>query len=143
VRIACFAALVRNASHDTAGSDTNTRVADRVNTGTQVARIARTRTLVNMAVPDSLVTGCEDLINTLTLKDPDDRHVLAAAIRCDADTIVTFNQEDFDEEELAKYSVYTQHPDEFVSNRISLYTPKVISVSDNCGPSFNPRIPAR
>lgn len=82
---------------------------------------------MNKAVPDSLVTGYEDLINTLTLKDPDDRHVLAAAIRCDADTIVTFNQKDFDEEELAKYSVYTEHPDEFVSNMISLYTPKVIN----------------
>lgn len=82
---------------------------------------------MNTAVPDSLVTGYEDIIELLTLKDPDDRHVVATAIRSNADSIVTFNQKDFDEEELAKYDLYTEHPDEFVSNMIELYHPKVIS----------------
>ena len=66
---------------------------------------------MNAAVPDSLVTGYEDLIDSLQLSDPDDRHVLAVAIRADADAIITFNQRDFEEAELAKYDVYTEHPD--------------------------------
>ena len=83
-----------------------------------------TCTKMNVAVPDSLVTGYEDLIDSLHLRDPDDRHVLAVAIRSDADAIITFNQRDFDESELAKYDIYTEHPDEFVSNMIALYTPQ-------------------
>lgn len=83
---------------------------------------------MNAAVPDSLVTEYEDLIDSLQLSDPDDRHVLAVAIRADADAIITFNQRDFDEAELAKYDVYTEHPDEFVSNMIARYTPLAIFV---------------
>ena len=41
------------------------------------------------AVRDCLVTGHEPLIEGLELPDPDDRHVLAAAIRCNAQVIVT------------------------------------------------------
>ena len=40
-------------------------------------RLARTRSLMNEAVGDCLVTGYEDLIDALKLPDPDDRHVLA------------------------------------------------------------------
>ena len=83
---------------------------------------------MNAAVPDSLVTEYEDLIDSLQLTDPDNRHVLAIAIRADADAIITFNQRDFDEAELAKYDVYTEHPDEFVSNMIARYTPLAIFV---------------
>lgn len=46
--------------------------------------IARTRRLMNEAVRDCLVTGYEGLIDTVDLPDPDDRHVLAAAIHADA-----------------------------------------------------------
>jgi predicted nucleic acid-binding protein len=44
---------------------------------------------------DCLVTGYEDLIPSLKLPDPNDRHVLAAAIRCGAQVIVTANRRDF------------------------------------------------
>ena len=92
-------------------------------------RIRNTRTKMNIAVPDSLVTGHEELINSLSLSDADDRHVLAAAIRCNADSIVTFNTRDFDEAELSKYDVYAEHPDEFVANMINMSTPEVIDVA--------------
>ncbi len=51
--------------------------------------------MMNDAVPDSIVTGYEYFIESMTLPDPDDLHVLAAAIRCGASVIVTFNEADF------------------------------------------------
>jgi predicted nucleic acid-binding protein len=77
-------------------------------------RLARTRSLINVAVRDCLVTGYEDLIDTLSLPDPDDRHVLAAAIRADAEVIVTFNLKDFPVGVLASYNIEAQHPDDFL-----------------------------
>jgi hypothetical protein len=65
-------------------------------------------------VPDCLVTGYEELIPTLTLPDPDDRHVLAAAIHGGAGLIVTFNLSDFPASVLGEYDVEASHPDEFV-----------------------------
>lgn len=64
------------------------------------AKLERTRGLMNAAVLDCLIADYEPLIPCLTLPDPDDRHVLAAAIRGRADAIVTFNLEDFPPEYL-------------------------------------------
>lgn len=51
-------------------------------------RLERTRALMIEAVPDCLITGHEPLIEGLRLRDPDDRHVLAAAIKAGAQVIV-------------------------------------------------------
>ena len=83
-------------------------------------RLQRTRELMNQAVPDCLVTGYEELIESLVLPDPDDRHVLAAAIRSQAGVIVTYNVKDFPEEILSKYGIEVQHPDEFVTHLFDL-----------------------
>jgi hypothetical protein len=66
------------------------------------------------AVPDGLVSGYETLIPALTLPDPDDRHVLAAAIRCGASAIVTFNEKDFPKDSLDEFGIHTRHPDDFI-----------------------------
>ena len=51
---------------------------------------------MNSGVTDCLVAGFESLEAGLTeLPDPDDRHVLAAAIHSGAQEIVTFNLRDF------------------------------------------------
>src|SRR5215813_13223617 len=68
-------------------------------------QLERTRLLMNTKVRDCLVTGYDDLIERLTLPDPDDRHVLAAAIRAGADVIVTINLRDFPEPTLAQFSI--------------------------------------
>ena len=77
----------------------------------------RTRTLMNDAVRDARVTGFEYLIDELELPDPNDRHVLAAAIHARASVIVTANLKDFPAEDLAQYGVTAQHPDAFVTSR--------------------------
>lgn len=83
-------------------------------------RLARTRALMNEAVRDCLVTGYEDLIASLALPDPDDRHVLAAAIRASAGVIVTYNLKDFPAETLARFDVEAQHPDDFLLSLFDL-----------------------
>ena len=57
--------------------------------------LERTRAMMNAHVRDCLVTGYEPLIEALDLPDPDDRHVLAAAIAGRADLIVTKNLQTF------------------------------------------------
>lgn len=84
------------------------------------AQLERTRQLMNQAVPDCLVTTYESLIDGVVLPDPNDRHVLAAAIRCQAGFIVTYNLKHFPEEALAPYGIAAQHPDGFVSHLFDL-----------------------
>lgn len=78
------------------------------------AQLTRTRALMQAHVRDCLVEDYEALIDTLTLPDPDDRHVLAAAIKGHADVIVTFNLADFPPATLARYGMEAQHPDAFL-----------------------------
>jgi hypothetical protein len=80
----------------------------------------RIRDLMNAHVRDCLVTGYEDLISALTLPDPDDRHVLAAAIRARANVIVTANLTDFPSKILTGYGIEAQHPDEFIQHLLEL-----------------------
>jgi hypothetical protein len=49
------------------------------------AKLERTRELMDMKAPDALVAGYEGLIPDLDLPNPNDRHVLAAAILGRAD----------------------------------------------------------
>ncbi len=66
------------------------------------------------------MTGYDALIDGLRLPDADDRHVLAAAIRCNASVIVTFNRKDFPDAVLSAYGIEAQHPDVFVDNLFDL-----------------------
>jgi predicted nucleic acid-binding protein len=69
-----------------------------------MANLERTRELMNASVPDCRVTGHMPLIGGLTLPDPDDRHVLAAAIVAGAQVIVTFNLKDFPRDLLTPFT---------------------------------------
>ena len=78
------------------------------------SKLEHTRDLMNQNIRDCLVTDYHSLIPSLTLPDPKDRHVLAAAIATRADVIVTFNLKDFPASALAAYRIETQTPDEFI-----------------------------
>ncbi len=83
--------------------------------------------LINRAVPDCLVTDFEYLIPSLNLPDPDDRHVLAAAIVAKTDIIVTTNLKDFPVLVLESHGIEAQHPDDFIADLIDLYPFRVIT----------------
>ncbi|MGZ8152430.1 MAG: PIN domain-containing protein [Methylovulum sp.] len=82
--------------------------------------LERTRDLMDASVRDAKVSGYEELINALVLPDPEDRHVLAAAIKAGANAIVTFNLKDFPGDVLSIYGIEAIHPDEFVYSQIDL-----------------------
>lgn len=83
-------------------------------------RLKRTRALMDQHVLDGLVSDYEHLVSGLKLPDEDDRHVLAAAIQCGADVIVTFNLRDFPGEYLRQYGIEAQHPDAFVCGLLEM-----------------------
>lgn len=70
--------------------------------------------------PDAMVTGYESLINGLAC-DEKDRHVLAAAIRANAEVLVTFNVKDFPPESVATFDIEIVHPDDFLLDQLDLY----------------------
>ena len=78
------------------------------------ADLRRTRQLMDRALPDACVEGYEHRLFDLTLPDPGDRHLLAAAIAIEATCIVTFNLKDFPEDRLQPYGVEAGHPDTFI-----------------------------
>lgn len=77
-------------------------------------RIDRTAAAMHRAMPDAPIRGYRRIVPSLHLPDPDDRHILAAAIVARAGTIVTFNIKDFPAEILAPYGIVAVHPDRFL-----------------------------
>jgi predicted nucleic acid-binding protein len=91
-------------------------------------RIARRCELMDQHARDVLVEGYAPLIPSLTLPDPNDRHVLAAAIVGRVDLIVTYNRSDFPAAVVAPYGIDVQHPDEFLSYQFDLAPALILSV---------------
>ncbi len=78
------------------------------------AQLERTRRLMEAQLDDALVIGYEHRIDSITLPDADDRHVLAAAIHAEAHSIVTANLRDFPGIALAPFQLVAEHPDAFL-----------------------------
>lgn len=74
----------------------------------------------NMAFPDALVENYESLIDGLELPDPKDCHVLAAAIKINANIIVTNNLKDFPKEYLNNFGLTAKSADDFITDTIDL-----------------------
>lgn len=91
--------------------------------------LARTRELMDQAVENCLVSGHEYLIENLELPDPNDRHVLAAAIRAGAQLIVTINLKDFPDKILDEFGIEAVHPDHFIEQQMDLHESTVINVA--------------
>jgi predicted nucleic acid-binding protein len=72
------------------------------------------------AFPDALVKNYESLIDFLNLPDEKDRHVLAAAIKTNANLIVTNNLKDFPFSYLSQFGLSAKSADEFITDTIDL-----------------------
>lgn len=81
---------------------------------------SKQRAVIEAAFPESLVTGYEVFESNLDLPDPDDNHVLAAAISTSASVIVTDNLKDFPPEALEPHAIDAISADDFIADTIEL-----------------------
>ncbi len=82
---------------------------------------------IESAFPEAIVTGLEDIEKALKLPDPDDCHVLAAAIKAKAQVIVTENVKDFPAHELSSHGIEVITLDEFVADILDLAGPEAVA----------------
>jgi predicted nucleic acid-binding protein len=78
---------------------------------------------MNRAFPEATVEGFEHLEKAIIegdLRDRNDAHVLAAAIRSGASVIVTDNLQDFPDRLLKPYGLDAKSADDFIANCIDL-----------------------
>lgn len=88
---------------------------------------ALTRDRMKAVLPEADVTNYRPLVADLKLPDPDDRHVLAAAIAGKASVIVTWNLKDFPARDLRPYGVTSQSPDDFLTDLHAAFPDALIS----------------
>lgn len=94
-------------------------------------RLRRTAKIMRDIVPDSIVRNYEPLMTGINLPDPNDVHVLAAAIRSKAQAIITFNLKDFPAGVLSQFDIEAIHPDTFLINQFDLGKGKVLDSVKN------------
>lgn len=81
--------------------------------------LERRRAFMDQAIDHDLIEGYERHIVNLTLPDPDDRHVLAAAIEAGAEIVLTYNLRDFPAAVLSNFGISALHPDEFLCQQMT------------------------
>lgn len=95
------------------------------NFGLTDEQVAYRESEIRRHFPEAWVEGHEGLISAMT-NDPKDRHVLAAAVRCNAEVIVTLNMKDFPRTALDPYSITAMGPSTFLRNLYDL-DPEVVA----------------
>jgi len=83
--------------------------------------IKKQATAVREVFEECFVTGYEAMIEGLELPDPNDRHVLAAAIKCSAQLIVTENLKDFPPKILEEHGIEALGADDVLVNTFDLF----------------------
>lgn len=91
----------------------------------QEERLKNTVKAMNMAFFNGNVTSFESLIPSIKLPDENDRHVVAAAIKANAEIILTFNLKDFPQDTLDNYGILVMHPDDFLCELLEKYEEKM------------------
>lgn len=79
----------------------------------------RREAVLRLHFPEAWIEGYEPLIPAMQ-NHPKDRHVLAAALRCGAELIVTYNAKDYATEILSPLGLERQGPSAFLRNLYDL-----------------------
>ncbi|XOV94279.1 MAG: PIN domain-containing protein [Bacteroidota bacterium] len=88
--------------------------------GLKADQLTRQIQLANEIFPFAMVKNYDKLVDSLELDDPDDRHILAAAIKENANVIVTQNLSDFPLKYVASFGIDVKSPDDFICDIIDL-----------------------
>ncbi|THV20866.1 PIN domain-containing protein [Peteryoungia ipomoeae] len=95
--------------------------------GLSIDRLEATRDRMNAVLPEAVVADYRPWMHELTLPDPDDRHVLAAAISAKASVIVTWNLKDVPARNLLAHGVTSKSPDDFLTDLHAAFPDALIS----------------
>lgn len=90
-------------------------------------RLDRLEAMFNEQFPDAMIDGYQPIVPVLDLPDPNDRHVLAAAIIGKCQGIVTANLRHFPPEKVEPYQLEVVHPDNFIVNIIDIDRTKALA----------------
>lgn len=93
---------------------------------------------IELAFPDASVSGHEALIDCMhALRDPNDRHVLAAALKTRASIIVTENLRHFPTQALWPLDLEAKSSDEFIADTIDLDIGRAVAAVRQMRERFN------
>lgn len=105
-------------------------------------KLQRTRKLMDNHAPDCLVENYEPLISGFNLPDQDDRHVVAAALKGQAEGVITFNLRDFPDDVLVPMGLTAIHPDIFLCDMLELDPARAVMAAQKHRRSLrNPALP--
>jgi hypothetical protein len=85
---------------------------------------------MNEAVPDARASGYTHRIKGIVFPDPDDRHVIAVALECGAELIVSADRKHFNERSLSPYGLRRISPDDLLCDRLDKEPELVVEVTD-------------
>ncbi|WP_052341069.1 PIN domain-containing protein [Salinarimonas rosea] len=97
--------------------------------GSDRRSIEARRDAMNRALPGARAVGYESLVPTIAFADPDDRHVVAAAIACGARIIVTRDRH-FTAASLAPFALAAIDPDALLGCLLSCVPDLMLEVVD-------------
>lgn len=80
--------------------------------------------------PEALIKIPPKLLDSFECPDKNDRHIIAAAVRGQANAIITRNTKDFPPECLEEYGLLCQTPDDFLVHQYHLNPPLVVEKLD-------------
>lgn len=93
------------------------------------ARAKRARSFMEAAFEEASVVDFDHLLPVCdALPDPGDRHVLAAALKTQAATVVTDNLKDFPAHVLGSLNIEARSADDFIADIIALDTGRAVAV---------------
>ena len=104
------------------------RILDRKEVVDASERAARSRAAMERAFEEALVEGFDAFLSVAErLPDQGDAHVLAAALKAQASTIVTENLKDFPSEVLDPINIEARSADQFIADTIALDVGKAVA----------------